>query len=71
MILSPILVLDPQKVERDLAFVMDCLAEVLDEAGSTRWRGNSRGATRRRCRGATLRFRPNGCRGRTRSRSTC
>jgi len=32
MILSPILVLDPQKVGRDLAFVMDCLAEVLDEA---------------------------------------
>jgi len=33
MILSPILILDPRKVERDLAFVMDCLAEVLDEAG--------------------------------------
>src|SRR5262245_8081229 len=32
MILSPILVLDPRKVERDLAFVMDCLSEVLDEA---------------------------------------
>jgi phosphoenolpyruvate carboxylase len=32
MILSPILVLDPQKVARDLAFVMDCLSEVLDEA---------------------------------------
>ena len=32
MILSPILVLDPQKVERDLAFVMGCLSEVLDEA---------------------------------------
>ncbi len=32
MILSPILVLDPQKVERDLAFVMGCLSEVLVEA---------------------------------------
>jgi phosphoenolpyruvate carboxylase len=32
MILSPILVLDPKKVERDLAFVMGCLSEVLDEA---------------------------------------
>ena len=32
MILSPILVLDPQKVDRDLAFVMGCLSEVLDEA---------------------------------------
>jgi len=32
MILSPILVLDPKKVERDLAFVMGCLFEVLDEA---------------------------------------
>jgi phosphoenolpyruvate carboxylase len=32
MILSPILVLDPRKVARDLAFVMDCLAEVLAEA---------------------------------------
>ena len=32
MILSPILVLDPHKVERDLAFVMGCLSEVLDEA---------------------------------------
>jgi phosphoenolpyruvate carboxylase len=32
MILSPILTLDPAKVERDLAFVMDCLAEVLEEA---------------------------------------
>src|SRR3977135_754174 len=33
MILSPILTLDPAKVARDLAFLMDCLAEVLDEAG--------------------------------------
>jgi len=32
MILSPILTLDPGKVERDLAFVMDCLAEVLEES---------------------------------------
>ena len=32
MILSPILVLDPKKVERDLSFVMGCLSEVLDEA---------------------------------------
>jgi phosphoenolpyruvate carboxylase len=32
MILSPILVLDPHKVDRDLAFAMDCLADVLDEA---------------------------------------
>jgi phosphoenolpyruvate carboxylase len=33
MILSPILTLDPAKVARDLAFLMDCLSEVLDEAG--------------------------------------
>ena len=32
MILSPILVLDPHKVDRDLAFAMDCLADVLNEA---------------------------------------
>ncbi len=32
MILSPILTLDPGKVERDLAFVMDCLFEVLEES---------------------------------------
>ena len=32
MILSPILTLDPAKVERDLAFLMDCLSEVLEEA---------------------------------------
>ena len=33
MILSPILTLNPQKIERDLAFLMDCFREVLDEAG--------------------------------------
>jgi phosphoenolpyruvate carboxylase len=33
MLLSPILLLDPVKVERDLAFVMGCLSEVLEEAG--------------------------------------
>lgn len=33
MILSPILTLDPAKVARDLAFLMECLSEVLDEAG--------------------------------------
>jgi phosphoenolpyruvate carboxylase len=32
MLPSPILVVDPQKVRRDLAFVMDCFADVLDEA---------------------------------------
>ena len=32
MLLSPILTLDPQKVDRDLAFVMDCLSEVLEES---------------------------------------
>jgi phosphoenolpyruvate carboxylase len=31
MILSPILTLDPAKVERDLAYVMECLSEVLEE----------------------------------------
>src|SRR5262252_493678 len=35
MILSPILTLDPAKVERDLDFLMGCLREVLDEAGQT------------------------------------
>jgi phosphoenolpyruvate carboxylase len=45
MILSPILTLDPAKVARDLAFLMDCLSEVLDEAGERElagqlpWRG--------------------------------
>jgi phosphoenolpyruvate carboxylase len=33
MLLSPILTVDQQKVERDLAFLMDCFREVLDEAG--------------------------------------
>jgi phosphoenolpyruvate carboxylase len=33
MILSPILTLDSAKVARDLGFLMDCLSEVLDEAG--------------------------------------
>ena len=33
MILSPILAIDQQKVEHDLAFVMTCFREVLDEAG--------------------------------------
>ena len=32
VLLSPILTLDPQKVDRDLAFVMDCLSEVLEES---------------------------------------
>ena len=32
MLLSPILTLDPQKVDRDLTFVMDCLSEVLEES---------------------------------------
>src|ERR1700704_3361714 len=32
MILSPILTLDPLKVERDLRFLMDCLTEVLEES---------------------------------------
>ena len=70
MILSPILVLDPKKVERDLAFVMGCLSEVLDEAqehGLARqlpWRTADAAAR-------TIRCRPNGCRARTRSRFTC
>ena len=33
MILSPILALDAEKVERDLAYLMDCFREVLEEAG--------------------------------------
>jgi phosphoenolpyruvate carboxylase len=33
MILSPILTLDPRKLERDLAFLMGCFREVLEEAG--------------------------------------
>jgi phosphoenolpyruvate carboxylase len=33
MLLSPILTVDQQKVERDLAFLMGCFGEVLDEAG--------------------------------------
>jgi phosphoenolpyruvate carboxylase len=33
MILSPILAIDQQKVEHDLAFLMTCFREVLDEAG--------------------------------------
>jgi phosphoenolpyruvate carboxylase len=33
MILSPILTLDPAKVARDLAFLINCLSEVLDESG--------------------------------------
>jgi phosphoenolpyruvate carboxylase len=33
VLLSPILTVDQQKVERDLAFLMDCFREVLDEAG--------------------------------------
>jgi phosphoenolpyruvate carboxylase len=32
MILSPILTIDPAKVERDLGFLMDCLSEVLEES---------------------------------------
>src|SRR6185295_17430567 len=32
MILSPILTLDPTKVEGDLGFLMDCLYEVLEES---------------------------------------
>src|SRR5690348_11583742 len=30
---SPILAVDQEKVERDVAFLMDCFSEVLDEAG--------------------------------------
>src|ERR1700694_2901250 len=33
MLLSPILTLDPAKVENDLAFLMGCLRDVLEEAG--------------------------------------
>jgi phosphoenolpyruvate carboxylase len=33
MILSPILTLDPAKVERDLEFLMQCFREVLEESG--------------------------------------
>ena len=33
MILSPILAVDHEKVERDLAFLMECFCEVLEEAG--------------------------------------
>ena len=33
MILSPILTLDPAKVERDLEFLMGCFREVLEESG--------------------------------------
>src|ERR1700724_2225379 len=33
MILSPILALDPAKVERDLEFLMGCFREVLEESG--------------------------------------
>ena len=33
MILSPIQTLDPAKVERDLAFLMRCFREVLEESG--------------------------------------
>ena len=44
MLLSPILTLDSSKVEDDLAFLMDCLREVLEEsrehalAGQLPWR---------------------------------
>ena len=46
MILSPILTLNPEKVERDLAFLMECFREVLEEAGECAlagrlpWSGN-------------------------------
>src|SRR5260370_32740111 len=33
MLLSPILTLEPAKVESDLAFLMGCLRDVLEEAG--------------------------------------
>ena len=33
MLLSPILTLDSAKVERDLAFLMECLRHVLEQAG--------------------------------------
>jgi hypothetical protein len=33
MILSPILTLDPSKLERDLAFLMACFRDVLEESG--------------------------------------
>lgn len=33
MILSPILTLDPHKVDRDLEFLMGCFREVLEESG--------------------------------------
>jgi phosphoenolpyruvate carboxylase len=46
MLLSPILTLDPEKVARDLTFLMECLHEVLEEAGEHElaaqlpWRGS-------------------------------
>ena len=33
MILSSILTIDPDKVDRDLGFLMQCFREVLEEAG--------------------------------------
>ncbi len=33
MILSSILVIDPDKVDRDLGFLMQCFREVLEEEG--------------------------------------
>ena len=33
MLLSPILTVDPAKLDRDLSFLMGCLRDVLDEAG--------------------------------------
>ncbi|HKF70077.1 MAG TPA: hypothetical protein VKB36_26205, partial [Vicinamibacterales bacterium] len=33
MLLSPILTLDPAKLDRDLGFLMGCLRDVLEEAG--------------------------------------
>ena len=52
MILSPILTLSPEKIERDLAFLMECFREVLDEAGERElsrrlpWTGGDDGAPR-------------------------
>ena len=69
MILSPILTLDPAKVARDLAFLMDCLSEVLDEsgehalAGRLPWRETV--VVRR------VRLRPSVCLRPTRSPSIC
>ena len=70
MLLSPIQTLDPAKVERDLAFLMGCFREVLEESGELAllahlpW-GADRAA------GRPARSRRSGCRRRTRLRFIC